>query len=252
MPGRLLLQNIRKSGKIGAASLPISKRTSQDDFVIASVALSNRTGFNGIKASLPYYLDKYGLNSFILQGNNIKPHNIEELGNSNIPLWVVGSLWADPSSIIDDTIELVKLDPTLFVVSETNQEGSTLDSLIYLYEEFIPLAASPSPICYMKRDLSTLYLVAEEYSKAEDALVEGKQLCPELNPWPAVAIYEGLLLELSTAAGDDEVFEIARQILIYDDKNITALDTLSAFGLLDLFEQGEVEIMAGDSPEQWN
>ena len=47
----------------------------------------------------------------------------------------------------------------------------------------------------------------------------------------------------------DELVKFARQILIYDDKNITALDTLSAFGLLDLFEQGEVEIMAGDSPE---
>ena len=195
MPGRLLLQNIRKSGKIGAASLPISKRTSQDDFVIASVALSNRTGFNGIKASLPYYLDKYGLNSFILQGNNIKPHNIEELGNSNIPLWVVGSLWADPSSIIDDTIELVKLDPTLFVAKEGNQEGSTLDSLIYMYEMTIPLASSPSPLCFMKRDLVRLYLVAEDYLMAEEALLEGKLLCPELKPWPVVAIYEGLLQE---------------------------------------------------------
>jgi mannosyltransferase len=225
------------------------EQNSLDDYVIAGITLSNPKGFNVVKSALPYYLEEAGAESPFLGGNGITVSDAEEMNGTDKPLWGVVATWHNPPLSEDSSLHVTKFQTQLNVVNVTNQKGSTLDRMISLYEKLSPWAVSPSPLCFMKWDLSNLYLVAEEFSNAADAHTEGKKLCPALSGWPTFAIYEGLLLEHASAVGDDEVFEIARKILIYDAKNIIALDSLTAFGLLGLFEQGEAQIMAGDSPE---
>ncbi len=225
------------------------KQNTQDNHVIASMSLSDPSGFNKVNYSLPYYLSKEDIESPFLEGNEITTSQVGDLDVINGPLWGIVTAWNGLPIFADSSLEVTEFQTHLYIVKETIQDGSTLDSLISLYEKLIPWADSPSPLCFMKRDLATFHLVAEEYSKAEKVLIEGKQLCPQLNFWNAVAIYEGLLGEQPSSADPDKITEIARKILIYDAKNIMALDSLTAFGLLDLFEQGEAQIVVGDSPE---
>jgi len=221
----------------------------EGEIVLVIAELNEPNYLNKMRDFLPYYLEEVGLDYLLLPGGRLTSKEVSLIPKVNTPVWAIIYDHKGPPDFEDGRVEVTHFPTDLYVAHENDKIGTSLDKVIAIYEAIINRSDPPKPRCQLQRDLALMYLAAEENDKTRQVLNDAKELCPDLDHWTLVPIYEGLLLEESTVLRSDEALAIARLLLSHNPKNEIALNFLTSYDLLELLESGEGQILANDSPE---
>lgn len=219
------------------------------EIVLVTAELNEPSYLDEMSDYLPYYLEKSGLDYLLLSGSSLTTKEVSLIPKADAPVWTVIYLENGPPVFEDRAVEVTHFPTDLYVIREKGKRDTTLENVIAIYEGILAWTDTPEPKCFMQRDLAFFYLAAEEYSKTRQIIDDAKGLCPDLDHWTLVPVYEGLLLEESTVHRTDEALALARLLLSHNPKNEIALNFLTSYDLLELLDSGEGQILADDSPE---
>lgn len=147
--------------------------------VIIGVSPTISVNFNMVTSSLPYYLQKSDGDFRYLPSNKLNIENLPNLAELDANVWAV--VWNPEGrwGFDSDTISAEYLDYGTYVVNDPGINGSSLEKTIALYEQIVPAADEPFPLCMLKQDQATLEALAGNHDAARDHLDEAVELCPE-------------------------------------------------------------------------
>ena len=227
----------------------------QDGDIIMPVALDMANGFNQGGFVLPYYLKQSVPVLSMLAAHKLDKSDLDRALQTDANIWVAALNRNKPVELEDASIRITPFQSSVYLLAETESSGSTLDQLINWYEQLIPVAQTPSPQCLLREDLALLFAEGEKYLTAEDMYVEAKQECPQrVNgrygdyDLPR-AIYHGLLERYQQQGDVQAARQAAFQLLALNNKDVKALETVTAVNLLRTFQDGAAQINAAPDVE---
>jgi hypothetical protein len=222
---------------------------SEGEIVLVTVELNEPKYLDKMSNYLPHYLDKAGLNYSLLSGSRLTKTEVSSISNVDAPVWTIVYHRQGPLVFEDKTFEVTPFPSDLYVVRKNDPHDTSLEKLITTYEGILPWTDIPKPKCLMLRDLAFMYQAADDTEQTHQALERAKGLCPDMDHWTLVPIYEGLLLEEPNHNRSEDALEISRLLLSHNPKNGVALDFITYIDLLKSLERGEAEIQDEESPE---
>lgn len=233
--------------------------------LIVSVSLHDLPlGQNEGSVVLPYYLDRFLDDYGFLGTNLLRPVDVQPLTVADRRLWLIVSAvnQQNPVQFPEGFAEVTPLADSLYIVRPLQPTGPDLQKLIATYQQLIPIANAPSPQCFLRHDLATLYAVSQQYEMARQEAEQASSQCPE---GKLVDIYRYLLLNdiyynLLTqyrAAGkladaqeiEEKARPVALRVLHLEAWDRGAVEILTLENLLHRFEAGEAQVTQGTSPE---
>jgi tetratricopeptide (TPR) repeat protein len=140
----------------------------------------------------------------------------------------------------------------LYAMPSPENQGSTLDQVISVYELLVPVADQPSPSCLLEKDLALLYAQDGDFDKAERRLTHALDNCPDRLSGDFIRynmqidilkfVYQGAVLSYLEQNKIDDARRVASNLYQLDPHNEVALQALTVFNLFELFENGEAVV----------
>ncbi|NHZ71860.1 MAG: hypothetical protein GWP17_02090 [Aquificales bacterium] len=237
----------------------LSDGTDEPDMLLG-ISLSFANGFNSVSTSLPYYLAQTDQKYLFLASGQLTPKKIKALPQTKANIQSVISNFHSPMPTDSDDIVIKEFQSFLYVLQNPQTEVGTIGELIALYDLLLPLAKEPLPRCLLHQDLAALYAADEDFWAAYQEWQNATALCPipknskinNIRSEVLQAIVDGLMLELeqiSLAANETKIHEIADFVLAYDSKHEGALDMITFADLQELFETNQAMIVEEQVPE---
>ncbi|MGD2049559.1 MAG: hypothetical protein PVH03_08690, partial [Chloroflexota bacterium] len=228
-------------------------QNANEDDVILTLTMNHHA--NLVAASMPTYLEKAAKSYHILRGKDIDQGDATDLKEIDGNVWAVINHWEKPTEFDNPTLEVAHFKTYLHVVHDSKKTGDALRSTIELYEQIIPFASTPIPLCFQQLDLANLYYAADNPARALSYLDEAAGLCPgEINRENFVASHkhQELRENLSSAlaSGDRAAAqEVALELIQFEPKHPEALALLTFKDLGQQIYQGEAILNSNGAPE---
>ena len=225
--------------------------------ILLGVSLSFTNGFNSVTMSLPYYLAQTDTDYILLDGGQLTPKEIKTLPQKNAKIQTVVSNWHSSMPPSTEAVTVKEFQSFLYVLQNLQSDGETVDELIALYDQLIPLAKEPNPRCLLHQDLAALYAVDEDFWSAYQEWQNMIALCPVpvdsglnvIRSQVLQAIVDGLVVELEQTPDEAKAYEIANFVLAYDSKHEGALDLITFVNLKELFETDQALVVQDQAPK---
>lgn len=225
-----------------------------DGDIVLGLSMNFANGFNTISVSMPYYLQKQSVkNLVLLPGNRLDRDSVVTLAQSSGQVWIVLYDREFDQALTDNYGYLAQpFQSRLFVMPDPESGGSTLERVIGVYEELIPYADQPSPSCLLEKDLSLLYAQAGDFITAERRLSNALSACSDILTGSLIKytlqedilkiVFQGAVAEYLQQNNVLDARRVAGRLFELDPHNELALETLTQFNLLELFERGEAVV----------
>ena len=219
-----------------------------DDGVVLTVTM-DMDGFNQVSGSLSYYLNQKSSDYTVLATNYLDPDMVQDLIGADVTVWTV--LFNRVVPIVFDESSTLSVEPyqgSLYLVEKPDQTDGTLAEVINIYEQLIPLVATPAQQCLIKRDAALLSIAQQDFLSAKRWFEEAHTQCPAKIPFEYAeqdfrqSIYPPLIEQYEAQGQHDEALRIATTLFHMDSKNTAALDTLLIFDVLAAFRDGELSV----------
>lgn len=219
------------------------------------LTLTMNHNFNLVAASMPRYLAQANKSYHFLKGKEIDQGDAADLKEIDGNVWVVISHWAKPTEFENPSLKVAHFQTDLHVVHDIENTGNALESAIELYEQILPFASTPFPLCFLQLDLANLYFAADNPRKALSYLDKAASQCPdEINSQKFVAKNEHQesreKFASALASGNKvEVHEAALELIQYEPKHPEALAVLTFKDLGQQIDRGEAILESNGAPE---
>jgi hypothetical protein len=158
--------------------------------------------------------------------------------------------WGAPFALNEADIEIRPYQGFTYIVRDPSFQGTTLNELLYIYDQMLPLARKPLPHCLLKQDEAIIQqelgnLVAASYEIA-DALDE----CAYLKNRRRSQIFIESLMQQLIGTFDEklatgqmrEIRELAMAILLQKPHDKEIRSYIEFANLLEIFDQGGVHV----------
>jgi hypothetical protein len=228
--------------------------TAAEGDVLVGASMNYRNQFNLVSASLPYYLNDDDSDYLWLPAGQFGLDEASALVGHQGGASVVAFDWNRPAALSGSTMDIQPFQTALFVGRQPSRSASSLDNTIALYEELLAVVAEIDQACLFKEDLAFLLLADGQTDSASARLDQIQEECPNLvDQTRFMSARVGALrekLDNALADGSDQEAEsTALELLQYRPGYVKALDTLTAFNLLQQWSIGEADVDEKHSPE---
>lgn len=200
-------------------------------------------GYEGLNHYLPRYLDRY----YLLAGEHLTDVRVADLSGAQQngdEVWLSILKRDAPLALTAPDLEIIPFQHGTYLVHLRQPDRSPLDKLIAVYPQLAAQALTP---CYFWLDLARLHLELDRVTEAHAALANAGTPCPG-STGIRQTLDQMLLDHYLEAQHMAEARDIAQQLLRLDVKNKQALQVLSAYDLMALFESGAAPVVAVPSP----
>lgn len=221
--------------------------------VVLSLTMNHNTNLVGI--AMPKYLEQANKSYQYLKGKEIDREDATGLKQIDGHVWAVISHWAKPMEFENPSLEVAHFQTNLHVAHDLESKGNALESTIELYEQILPFASTPVPLCLLQMDLVNLYYAADNPKKALSYLDEAAGQCPDqIDSKEFVAGYEHQELRekftSALASGNKaEAQEVALELIQFEPKHPEALAVLTFKDLRQHIDSGEAILKSNGAPE---
>lgn len=231
----------------------LDQNANEDDLLVG-LSMNFANGFNTISSSLPYYLDRQAAHSYSMLGGNRLDHNsMDSLKNLSGHVWVVLYDYQIDQPLLEELgFTPLRFQTHLYVMPGLINQGTAFEQVIAVYEKLVPVADQPSPSCLLEKDLSLLYAQSGDFITAERRLAHALDVCPDLLTGDFIrysqeedilkVVFQGALSEYLRHGNREDAKRVANKMLQIDPHNQMALETVTVFNLLDLFENDEAVV----------
>lgn len=228
-------------------------QNANEDDVILTLTMNHHT--NLVAAAIPMYLAQANKSYHLLRGKDIDQGDAADLKEIDGNVWAIINHWKKPTEFDNPSLEVAHFKTHLHVVHDRKKTDDVLGSTIELYEQILPFASTPIPLCYLQMDLANLYYAADNPAKALSHLDEAAGLCPgEIDSEDFVASHEHQELRdkftSALASGNKaEAQEVALELIQYEPKHPEALALLTFKDLRQLIDRGKAILEENGAPE---
>jgi hypothetical protein len=225
----------------------LEQKVGKDDIVLA--VTMDMEGFNQVSATLPFYLEQKSSDFTLVPANYLDSNAVEMLLHSDANVWAVIFNRVVPIHFNESSgIQAEPFQGSLYLLEKPDQPGETFDEVIKLYEQLIPLTASPLPQCLLKKDLALLYITKQDLLSAKHWFEDAQTQCSAKIPARyggqefVLSIYPPLIEQYEAQGQKDEALQVAKELFQIDSKNESALNTLAIFDVLEAFKNDALQL----------
>jgi hypothetical protein len=223
----------------------------QEGDIFVPLTLDLDDGFNQGYVVTPFYLDRVFDQYTLLEGNNLNPAQLGELTKMGAQVWLLALDRIPPLPVTGESFVVEQFEGSVYLIYLTSRSLSPTETLTQLYGDLIPITRSPSPQCFLQQGLAALNVVSLNYQAAKEVLDSSITQCPDQagSKEYRLELKHQMLDYFSNEGQLPLAYGLALSLLEENPKDQAALEVITETNLIQMFLDGQAEIMGDPLPE---